>query len=154
MTTGERIKAQRKKKGLTQKELAARLGVKSPTVAQWETGSRNPKLVTLQKIAWALGCSIDDLLGVETFDTGEEFDAAWKEFAKAARENPEGESLVVVYPTDPRKFIEYALGKMNEEGIIKMAERAEEVLQVPKYRKNPSEWVAVNPQYKKDPPTD
>ena len=55
MTTGQRIKEARKKAGLTQKELAAKLGIAYQTLAQWENDLRNPKRETLQKIASALG---------------------------------------------------------------------------------------------------
>lgn len=55
MTTGQRIKEARKKAGLTQKELAAKLGIAYQTLAQWENDLRNPKQGTLEKIASALG---------------------------------------------------------------------------------------------------
>ncbi len=55
MTIGERIKALRKEKGITQKELADRLGVSASMVGQYETGVRKPKYETIQKIANSLG---------------------------------------------------------------------------------------------------
>ena len=57
-TVGERIKAARLEKGLTQKELGSLLGLSVPAISQWETNLRNPKIETLQKIADALGCSV------------------------------------------------------------------------------------------------
>ena len=61
MTTGQRIKAARKKVGLTQKELGERMGQSFQSIAQWENDLRNPKLETLQRIAAALGVSIYEL---------------------------------------------------------------------------------------------
>lgn len=96
---------------------------------------RKPKTETIIKIACALGIRYDDLVGLETFDTGAEFDARWKELTK----NANGESMKIIHTTDPRKFIDFALDQMNEEGKIKVAERAAEVLEVPKYRKDAPE---------------
>lgn len=58
MTTGARIKAARKAAGMTQAELAAKLGISFQSVAQWENDLRNPKYETLQKIANALGITV------------------------------------------------------------------------------------------------
>lgn len=54
MTTGARIKAARKKAGMTQDDLGAELGVSGSMIAQYETGKRKPKIETLKKIADAL----------------------------------------------------------------------------------------------------
>lgn len=62
MTVGERIKAARKQAGLTQKELAERLGLSFQAIAQWENNLRKPKLETLQKIAAALEVPIYELM--------------------------------------------------------------------------------------------
>ena len=55
MTTGEKIKAARIERGLTQAELATRLNLPYQSIGQWERGVRTPKRDTLQKIADALG---------------------------------------------------------------------------------------------------
>ena len=47
--------------GLTQKELAEKLGVAQCTVAFWEQGSKYPTADKLPALARLLGCSIDDL---------------------------------------------------------------------------------------------
>ena len=54
MSMGEQIRAMRQIRGLTQKQLADRLGVKYQTVQTWELNSRVPKLETVKKIADAL----------------------------------------------------------------------------------------------------
>ena len=61
MTVGERIRAIRKAKGLTQKELGERLGLSSQSVAQWENNLRKPKFETTLKIASALGIDVSVL---------------------------------------------------------------------------------------------
>ena len=52
----------RKKQGLTQEELAARLGVTTSAVGNWEAGLRRPRYESLRRLAEVLGVSIDDLL--------------------------------------------------------------------------------------------
>lgn len=132
---GAQIKKYRIKSKLTQAELAEKVGCATITIRQYENSARTPGLVALQKIAYALKCSVEDLAGLETFDTGAEFDARWKELTKDAN----GESMKIIHTTDPRKFIDFALDQMNEEGKTKVAERAAEVLEVPKYRKDAPE---------------
>lgn len=67
MTTGQRIRLARKQAGMTQKELAAKLGISYVGVSQWERDVRNPKMETLQRIASAIGVRTDVLLGQDTF---------------------------------------------------------------------------------------
>lgn len=47
----EEIRRAREKMGLTQAELAEKLGVSGKTVYRWETGQRDVKLDTLDAIA-------------------------------------------------------------------------------------------------------
>lgn len=64
-----RIRELRQRMGLTQRQLADRLGLKSPsTITMWEHGSRNPPSIMLPNLAQVLGCSISDLF-VEEQDT-------------------------------------------------------------------------------------
>ncbi|QGG98230.1 helix-turn-helix domain-containing protein [Streptococcus dysgalactiae subsp. dysgalactiae] len=59
----QRLKKLRKEKGLTQKELGERLGVKQNTFTNWENGKREPNLSTILKLAEILETTTDDLLG-------------------------------------------------------------------------------------------
>lgn len=72
MTTGARIKAARKAAGMTQAELANRLGIPYQSIGQWENDLRNPKYETLQKIADALGVTVLYLMGNPDFESLEE----------------------------------------------------------------------------------
>lgn len=62
MTTGERIKAARKKAGMTQKEIAEKAGTATGTIQQYELGKRQPRLAQLQRIAAALGVPVQELV--------------------------------------------------------------------------------------------
>lgn len=61
MSVGENIKIIRKEKGLTQKQLADKLGTTQQNLAQYENNKRKPKLETLQKIADALCTPLETL---------------------------------------------------------------------------------------------
>lgn len=55
MSTGDLIRAARKKAGFTQKQLGELCGIAEPTIRRYELGKLNPKRETLQKIAKPLG---------------------------------------------------------------------------------------------------
>lgn len=62
MTTGQKIQALRKGRGLTQEQLAARLGVSRQAVSRWELDETLPDTQNLLPFKEALGVSIDTLL--------------------------------------------------------------------------------------------
>lgn len=66
MKTGEVLKKARIDAGMTQAELAQRLGVTPQTVSQYERGIKNPKIETLRKFADALGVTPGYLLYGDT----------------------------------------------------------------------------------------
>lgn len=55
----------REKTGLTQKEVAEKMGVDQSAVSLWETGKTAPRAAMLVKLAGLYCCSVDDLLGWE-----------------------------------------------------------------------------------------
>lgn len=59
----DNIKLLRKRKGLTQEELAVRVNVVRQTVSKWEKGLSVPDAEMLQKIAEVLDTSVSQLLG-------------------------------------------------------------------------------------------
>jgi len=60
--TGTTIKQLRESKGLTQSELADRLGVSSKTVSKWETAKGLPDITLLEALARALDVSVMELM--------------------------------------------------------------------------------------------
>ena len=58
-----RLKELRIDAGLTQKSLAAKAGIAREVVARTEGGRTMPEIGTLVKLADALGCSIDEIVG-------------------------------------------------------------------------------------------
>lgn len=57
-----KIKSIRLKRGITQKELAEKIGVKQKDISRWENDVYKPKVNKLIRIAEALSCDIKDLL--------------------------------------------------------------------------------------------
>ena len=65
MKLNENIAALRKKKGLTQEELARVFGVTNQAVSKWESAQSCPDVALLPEIAAFFGVSVDALMGVE-----------------------------------------------------------------------------------------
>lgn len=62
-TLGERIRSARRQAGLTQKQLAERIGMRAPnTISNWEQNTNRPDVTQLVAIARALGAGLDYLL--------------------------------------------------------------------------------------------
>lgn len=61
---GKRIIAHRKRMGMTQDQLAERVGVSAQAVSKWENDLSCPDISILPKLAEIFGASTDELLGV------------------------------------------------------------------------------------------
>ena len=57
------LKSIREKKGISQVQLAAMLGVSQGTISAWETGRWEPSIDGLRSLANHLNCSIEELIG-------------------------------------------------------------------------------------------
>ncbi len=62
MTTGQLIKKARNAAGMTQGQLAQKLNIPYQSISQWERDARNPRYETLEKIAYALGTTVEDMI--------------------------------------------------------------------------------------------
>ena len=65
MTIGKRIAQLRREKGLTQEELANRMGVSPQAVSKWENDQTCPDISALPGLSKLLGVTVDELLGCE-----------------------------------------------------------------------------------------
>ena len=68
--TGTTIRQLRESRGLTQAELAERIGVSSKTISKWETAKGLPDITLLQPLAQALGISVIELMNGEHIING------------------------------------------------------------------------------------
>ncbi|HGI5192185.1 TPA: helix-turn-helix domain-containing protein [Streptococcus agalactiae] len=59
----DKLKALRKEKKLTQKELAEQIGIKQNSYSDWETGKNEPNLENIVKLSKILDTTTDELLG-------------------------------------------------------------------------------------------
>ena len=65
-TLGKRIVSNRKRLGLTQDQLAERLGVTAQAVSKWENDQSCPDITTLPRLAEIFGITTDELLGIRS----------------------------------------------------------------------------------------
>lgn len=72
LTIGEKIALLRRKRGVTQTELAEYLYLTPQTVSRWEVGSGTPEITLLPRIATFFGVSIDELFGVTSLERTED----------------------------------------------------------------------------------
>lgn len=137
MTTGARIKAARKAAGMTQAELAAKLGISFQSVAQWENDLRNPKYETLQKIASALGVDIAELLGVKPAhavdpnETPEDKEKRLGMREGALSNAPRAEDVEAQNKADMLE----AMDKLNIPGQQEAVKRVQEMADIERYKR-------------------
>jgi transcriptional regulator with XRE-family HTH domain len=148
MTTGERIKKVRKQKGMTQKELADKLGITNNSLSRYEIGERQPPVDMLEKIANALGVQMWELLydGNIEFNNNVEKDITEmtpEEQAEVFKKLPEAlndttkklrEIVYEAYAQSPEPLLLY-YEKLNREGKIEATKRTQELTEIEKYTK-------------------
>ena len=60
-TVGRNIKEVRERIGLSQADLAEKVGVKQQRISSWESGDRKPKYPMLSKMSRIFNCHPDEL---------------------------------------------------------------------------------------------
>lgn len=91
MTVAANIKHYREELGLTQGDLADKLGVARSTVTQWENGWSSPRMGMVQKLAGVFRVSTSEIVADEptaTNDTDPDFDRLardWREMGPECR---------------------------------------------------------------------
>ena len=157
MTTGERIKEARKKRGFTQKELGILSGTSEITIRQYEIGKRQPRTEQLHRIADALGVSVSSFLDenemtidfamqitqalalIKSLYEQEEVPVAVKKLIE--KQGLDIEFLMSQLATVTLKSyhpseIDKIRNQLNSEGWKRVLEFAEEMAQIPKYQKS------------------
>ena len=84
----EVILRERRKKGLTQEELAAQLGVSSQSISNWERGGY-PDITLLPRIANFFGITVDELIGNDEANRREDIESFCSRYW-SIRESKEG----------------------------------------------------------------
>ena len=65
MSLGNSLYNSRKKKGLSQEEVAEKLGVSRQTISKWETDETVPDIYQAKKLAKIYGLSLDELIDAD-----------------------------------------------------------------------------------------
>lgn len=128
MTTGERIKAARKKAGLTQKSLGEKCNMPDSQIRQYELGMVNPKIDTLNRIAEALSIPIAELM-----------DPSLLSLTNSVIDLFSDENVQDLGPSGPDSPSEHYLisqfRKLNEKGQKKATDYIDDLAQIPEYKK-------------------
>ena len=111
MSIGDRIKAERTKKNITQLQLAELLGSSQSLIAAYENGRKTPKLRTIKLIAQALDINPLSLLPPEMVNV----------------------QFELTLSNDDKTIVEAVQG-LNQAGKKKVQEYAEDLSKIPKYR--------------------
>lgn len=122
MSIGKKIKELRKSKNISQEKLADELGVSQAMVAQYESGKRNPKIETLNRIAKALTVDISSLVEFPYLDKDSK-----TIYIDTRRKEDYEESLLL---TNFRR--------LNINGKEKAIEHVEMLAKIPEYQKEDS----------------
>lgn len=88
MKIGEKIKALRKAKSMSQESLAKILGVSFQTVSKWETNITAPDISIIPSIACYFGVSIDELFDYNVFENEKKIDSICRDAVRCRVDNP------------------------------------------------------------------
>ena len=88
MKIGEKIKALRKAKNISQEALAKVLGVTFQAVSKWETNTTAPDVTLIPSIASFFGVSIDELFDYNVFENEKKIEAICREAASCRFDDP------------------------------------------------------------------
>ncbi|MBP3478728.1 MAG: helix-turn-helix transcriptional regulator [Oscillospiraceae bacterium] len=88
MKIGEKIKALRKEKNISQESLAKVLGVTFQAVSKWETNITAPDVSLIPSIASFFGVSIDELFDYNVFENEKKIDSICREAARYRLDDP------------------------------------------------------------------
>ena len=112
------IKEARERAGLSQKELAEKIGVAPNTFHGYESGKHDPKSNLLADIARVCGVSVDFLLGIEKENT-----------------STQSKNDVGVLTKEELTRISNAMEQLNEEGRERVVEYAEDLAAGGRFKK-------------------
>ncbi len=107
MTIGQLIKQSRKEKGITQNELAKRIGVSAGAISRWESGDiENMRRDKIEKIADALGIDPNIIIGIEP---NKEVDGNIPILGRVAAGIPiDAVEEIIGYEEIPKRLLAYA----------------------------------------------
>ena len=93
---GEKIKSFRKKRGITQEQLADYLNISFQSVSKWECGDAYPDITMLPKIALFFGVKTDELLCIDKVKEQEEINEYLQREVRALNKGHSEEAVVIM----------------------------------------------------------
>lgn len=146
----DRIRSIRKQNGMTQEELAKRIGVKRAVISKYETGAIEPSISQLEEIANALDVSLLEFMDSEkmfaAFKKGasEPIDLQNPDIQKALRRYIKDGKLefpglvdgAVLDAENRENELLYHFRNLNERGQQVAVERVEELTKIPENQKD------------------
>ncbi|WKY47284.1 helix-turn-helix transcriptional regulator [Eubacteriaceae bacterium ES3] len=134
LNIGKNILDKRRKRGITQEELAHFLGVSKASVSKWETQQSYPDILLLPELSAFFNISIDELLGYAPQMTSQDIKKAYRQLAEDFAVKP----FEVVYASCQKLIKEYyscfpllnemALLLINHHMLIEDAEKRKAIL--------------------------
>ncbi len=124
---GMNIKAARKKKKMTQKELADLIGYSESSICKYEQGLVEIPMIIIEKIATTLNIPSSELLDLESWE--DEFNSL-----NLSKEVKAFEAVDSVFGKDSCDFLKMFL-QLNKEGQKRAIERIYEMTELSKYKK-------------------
>ena len=94
--TGRFIKACRKEKNLTQREVSERLNISEKTVSKWETGNGLPEVGLMLPLCELLEISVNELLSGERLDEKKYFEKAEQNIMSLIQEKAEAKKKLII----------------------------------------------------------
>lgn len=117
-TLGKRIVNHRKHLGMTQDQLAEKLGVTAQAVSKWENDQSCPDITTLPRLAEIFGISTDELLGMESPIPARQAELVPPEETEKRETNTKKESWEFHYDAGRRGSLGFAIWILLTGGLL------------------------------------
>ncbi|MBO5109958.1 MAG: helix-turn-helix transcriptional regulator [Clostridia bacterium] len=128
MKIGSKIKELRKRRGITQEQLANSIGISFQAVSKWENGIALPDITLAPMLANYFGVSMDELFDYNRSDIEREIEEITEESWKYRETDPD----------EGRRILEAGLLKYPDNDIL-----LNNLLYVLNYTENPDETIAI-----------
>ena len=93
---GRFIKAIRKEKNLTQREVAEKLGISEKTISKWETGNGLPEVSLMLPLCELLEISVNELLSAERLDEKRYYEKAEQNIMSLMEEKAQAKKKLII----------------------------------------------------------
>lgn len=119
---GETIKKLRRRRDLTQEEVAAHLGISFQSVSKWERGEGYPDITMLPALANYFAVTVDELLGMDELAKAAQYDiinSLWAENHEMGRHRENAALMrqsLKTYPNDALLLVQLATSLEEMDG--------------------------------------